>query len=59
MKTSSYESRTQQEIRIQLEPVGVRGKSVLLLDDMLDRSTTMATLRAKLQGGEPRTSGRA
>ena len=48
-KASSYESKTQQEIRIQLEPVGVRGKSVLLLDDVLDRGTTMATLRAKLQ----------
>ena len=48
-KASSYESKTQQEIRIQLEPVGVRGKSVLLLDDVLDRGTTMATLRAKLR----------
>ena len=48
-KASSYESKTQQEIRIQLEPVGVQGKSVLLLDDVLDRGTTMATLRAKLQ----------
>ena len=48
-KASSYESKTQQEIRIQLEPVGVRGKSVLLLDDVLDRGTTMATLRAKLE----------
>ena len=48
-KASSYESKTQQEIRIQLEPVGVRGKSVLLLDDVLDRGTTMATLRNKLQ----------
>ena len=48
-KASSYESNTQQEIRIQLEPVGVLGKSVLLLDDVLDRGTTMATLRAKLQ----------
>ena len=48
-KASSYDSKTQQEIRIQLEPVGVRDKSVLLLDDVLDRGTTMATLRAKLQ----------
>ena len=48
-KASSYESKTQREIRIQLEPVGVRGKSVLLLDDVLDRGTTMATLRGKLQ----------
>ena len=48
-KASSYDSKTQQEIRIQLEPVGVRGKSVLLLDDVLDRGTTMATLRDKLQ----------
>ncbi len=48
-KASSYDSKTQQEIRIQLEPVGVQGKSVLLLDDVLDRGTTMATLRAKLQ----------
>ena len=48
-KASSYESKKQQAIRIQLEPVGVRGKSVLLLDDVLDRGTTMATLRRKLQ----------
>ena len=48
-KASSYESKKQQSIRIQLEPVGVRGKSVLLLDDVLDRGTTMATLRGKLQ----------
>ena len=48
-KASSYESKKQQAIRIQLEPVGVRGKSVLLLDDVLDRGTTMATLRGKLQ----------
>ena len=48
-KASSYESKTQQEIRIQLEPVAVRGKSVLLLDDVLDRGTTMSTLRTKLQ----------
>ena len=48
-KASSYESKKQQEIRIQLEPVGVRGKSVLLLDDVLDRGTTMATLRGKLR----------
>ena len=48
-KASSYESKKQQAIRIQLEPVGVRGKSVLLLDDVLDRGTTMATLRAKLR----------
>ncbi len=48
-KASSYESKTQQEIRIQLEPVGVQGKSVLLLDDVLDRGTTMATLRSKLR----------
>ena len=48
-KASSYESKKQQAIRIQLEPVGVRGKSVLLLDDVLDRGTTMATLRGKLR----------
>ena len=49
-KASSYEeSKKQQAIRIQLEPVAVRGKSVLLLDDVLDRGTTMATLRGKLQ----------
>ena len=48
-KASSYESKKQQQIRIQLEPVDVRGKSVLLLDDVLDRGTTMATLRNKLQ----------
>ena len=48
-KASSYESKTQQEIRIQLEPVSVRGKRVLLLDDVLDRGTTMSTLRNKLQ----------
>ena len=48
-KASSYESKTQQEIRIQLEPVGVYGKSVLLLDDVLDRGTTMATLKGKLR----------
>ena len=47
-KASSYESKKQQAIRIQLEPVGVRGKSVLLLDDVLDRGTTLATLRHKL-----------
>ena len=48
-KASSYDSKTQQEIRIQLEPVGVRGKKVLLLDDVLDRGTTMSTLRNKLR----------
>ena len=48
-KASSYESKKQQAIRIQLEPVAVRGKSVLLLDDVLDRGTTMATLRGKLK----------
>jgi len=48
-KASSYESKKQQAIRIQLEPAGVRGKSVLLLDDVLDRGTTMATLRGKLR----------
>ena len=48
-KASSYESKKQQAIRIQLEPVAVRGKSVLLLDDVLDRGTTMATLRGKLR----------
>ena len=48
-KASSYESKKQQAVQIQLEPVGVQGKSVLLLDDVLDRGTTMATLRAKLQ----------
>ena len=47
-KASSYERKTQQKIRIQLEPVGVRGKTVLLLDDVLDKGTTLSTLRIKL-----------
>ena len=48
-KASSYAGKKQQSVQIQLEPIGVRGKTVLLLDDVFDHGNTMVALRQKLR----------